>query len=126
MSKQKFDINIKNFLWKDYLTKDIQVDDERIASVTLSLSDEAKNYIKLSDTTFPSADSSDGATPVVKKGIVNVSLIVTSTTNIKTTISGTESYILITVKDIWGKTTTAKIAVPIKNKADEDADNAKK
>ena len=120
------DINIKNFLWKDYLTKDIQVDDERIASVTLSLSDEAKNYIKLSDTTFPSADSSDGATPVVKKGIVNVSLIVTSTTNIKTTISGTESYILITVKDIWGKTTTAKIAVPIKNKADEDADNAKK
>ena len=46
--------------------------------------------------------------------------------NIKTTISGTESYILITVKDIWGKTTTAKIAVPIKNKADEDADNAKK
>ena len=126
MAKQKFDINIKNFLWKDYLTKDIQVDDERIASVTLSLSDEAKNYIKLSDTTFPSADSSDGATPVVKKGIVNVSLIVTSTTNIKTTISGTESYILITVKDIWGKTTTAKIAVPIKNKADEDADNAKK
>ena len=120
MAKQKFDINIKNFLWKDYLTKDIQVDDERIASVTLSLSDEAKNYIKLSDTTFPSADSSDGATPVVKKGIVNVSLIVTSTTNIKTTISGTESYILITVKDIWGKTTTAKIAVPIKNKADED------
>lgn len=90
------------------------------------MSDEAKNYIKLSDTTFPSADSSDGATPVVKKGIVNVSLIVTSTTNIKTTISGTESYILITVKDIWGKTTTAKIAVPIKNKADEDADNAKK
>ena len=83
MAKQKFDINIKNFLWKDYLTKDIQVDDERIASVTLSLSDEAKNYIKLSDTTFPSADSSDGATPVVKKGIVNVSLIVTSTTNIK-------------------------------------------
>lgn len=52
-------------------------------------------------------------------------MIVTSTTNIKTTISGTESYILITVKDIWGKTTTAKIAVPIKNKADEDADNAK-
>ena len=46
MAKQKFDINIKNFLWKDYLTKDIQVDDERIASVTLSLSDEAKNYIK--------------------------------------------------------------------------------
>ena len=59
-----------------------------------------KTILKLSDTTFPSADSSDGATPVVKKGIVNVSLIVTSTTNIKTTISGTESYILITVKDI--------------------------
>lgn len=43
--KQKFDINIKNFLWKDYLTKDIQVDDERIASVTLSLSDEAKTIL---------------------------------------------------------------------------------
>ena len=126
MAKQTFDIDIKNFKWKDYLSKEIQLDDSRIASATLSLSDEAKNYIKLSDTEFPTDNSASGVTPVVKKGIVNVSLIVNSTTDIKTTIPGSDSYIIITVKDIWGKTSTAKIAVPIKNKADEDADNAKK
>lgn len=123
MAKQTFDINIKNFQWKDYLGKEIQLDDTRIASAILSLSDEAKNYIELSSTEFPTVDSD--VDPLAKKGIVKVSLIVNNTTNIETTTPGSESYILITVKDIWGKTTTAKIAVPIKNKADEDADNAK-
>ena len=99
------------------------MDDTRIASAILSLSDEAKNYIELSSTEFPTVDSD--VDPLAKKGIVKVSLIVNNTTNIETTTPGSESYILITVKDIWGKTTTAKIAVPIKNKADEDADNAK-
>ncbi|WP_285828612.1 collagen-like protein [Bacteroides acidifaciens] len=120
MAKQTFDIDIKNFQWKDYLGKEIQLDDTRIASAKLSLSDEAKNYIELSSTEFPAVDSDAD-----EKSIVKVSLIVNNTTNIETTTPGSESYILITVKDIWGKTTTAKIAVPIKNKADEDADNAK-
>ena len=126
MANQTFDIDIKNFQWKDYLGKEIILDDSRIASAKLSLSDEAKNYIDLSAKEFPAENSEEGVTPAVKKGIVKVSLIVNNTTNIETTTPGSESYIIITVKDIWGKITTAKIAVPIKNKADEDADNAKK
>ncbi|MBD3587781.1 hypothetical protein [Bacteroides sp. GM023] len=123
MASQTFDIDIKNFQWKDYLGKEIILDDSRIASAKLSLSDEAENYIKLSANEFP-ADTKEETG--VKKGIVKVSLIVTTTTDIQTTTPGSESYIIITVKDIWDKITTAKIAVPIKNKADEDADNAKK
>ena len=123
MASQTFDIDIKNFQWKDYLGKEIQLDDSRIASAKLTLSDEAKNYIELSADEFPAEAKEDAG---VKKGIVKVSLIVTTTTDIQTTTPGSESYIIITVKDIWDKITTAKIAVPIKNKADEDADNAKK
>lgn len=131
MANQTFDIDIKNFKWKDYLSKEIQLDDARIASAKLSLSDEAKNYFELSDTEFPAENSAKDEEPVVKKGIINVTLKVDNTTiggtntDIVTTIPGTESYILITVKDIWGKTTTAKISVPIKNSTDEAADKAK-
>ncbi|WP_336525483.1 collagen-like protein, partial [Bacteroides acidifaciens] len=93
MAKQTFDIDIKNFQWKDYLGKEIQLDDTRIASAKLSLSDEAKNYIELSSTEFPAVDSDAD-----EKSIVKVSLIVNNTTNIETTTPGSESYILITVK----------------------------
>lgn len=67
MAKQTFDINIKNFQWKDYLGKEIQLDDTRIASAILSLSDEAKNYIELSSTEFPTVDSD--VDPLAKKAL---------------------------------------------------------
>lgn len=95
-------LKLEDFKWKDSKAASITLaTDSRIKSVTLELSDEAKNYMELDETDF----KSNTTIKVTMKNDV---------TQVATEIPGSKSYVTVKVVDTWGVTTSVKVEIPIK------------
>lgn len=95
-------LELSKFVWKDVKGSTVKLkDDARIKSITLELSDEAKNYMQLDNTDFKTNNT------------INITMK-DNITQIVTEIPGSKSYVTMKVVDTWGVTTSVKVEIPVK------------
>lgn len=95
-------LELSKFVWKDVKGSAVKLkEDGRIKSITLELSDEAKNYMQLDNTDFKTNNT------------INITMK-DNITQIVTEIPGSKSYVTMKVVDTWGVTTSVKVEIPVK------------